>query len=82
MSKFGANIFWIATTFNYLWSSAICKNHSFKFDNLAPKLRSVAQIEWKKHPYIFFSTFSTSLSGKNRKQMEKFQKPKSCRQLP
>ena len=32
----------------------------FKIDNfvlsliLAPKLRSVAQIEWEKHPYIFF----------------------------
>ena len=47
MSKFSANIFFIQTTSNYFWSSAVCKNQSFKVDNfvlpliLAPKLRSV-----------------------------------------
>jgi hypothetical protein len=36
------------------------KSGVFKVDNfvlpkfLVPKLRSVAQIEWKKHPYLFF----------------------------
>jgi hypothetical protein len=52
---------------------------------LVPKLRSVAQNEWKKHPYIFFLLLvqkQTSLSGKNPKKTKKFQKPKSCRQLP
>ena len=47
-------------TLNYLWSLVFSKNHSFKVDCLiltlflAPNLSSVAQIEWKKHPYIFF----------------------------
>jgi hypothetical protein len=45
----------------------------------------VAQNEWKKHPYILFLLLvqkETNLSGKNRKKTKKFQKPKSCRQLP
>jgi hypothetical protein len=50
-----------------------------------PKLRSVAQNEWKKHPYIFFLLLvqkKTSLSRKkSEKKTKKFQKPKSCRQL-
>ena len=50
-----------------------------------PKLRSVAQNEWKKPPiYIFFSTFSSKINEfewKKSDKNEKFQKPKSCRQL-
>ena len=59
MSKLGTNIFLISTTSNYLRSSAVCKISIFKVDKfvlpifLLPKLRSVAQIEWKKHPYYF-----------------------------
>ena len=39
------------------------------------------------HKFIFISFLllvqkETSLSGKNWKEMKKFQKPKSCRQLP
>ena len=30
MSKFGANIFWIATIFNYLWSSEFGRKKSEK----------------------------------------------------
>jgi hypothetical protein len=50
-----------------------------------PNLKSVAQNEWKKHPYKFFLRLvqkNMSLSGKNRKKTKKFQKAKSCRQLP
>jgi hypothetical protein len=43
---------------------------------LLPKLRSVAQNEWKKHPYIFFSTFGSKINEFERKN---FQKPKSYR---
>ena len=50
MSKFGANIFWIATTYG---PQQFAKISVFKVDNfvlpmfLLPKLRSVGQIEWK-----------------------------------
>ena len=40
---------------------------------LAPKLSSVSQNEWKKHPYKFFLllvTKKTSLSGKNWKKQK------------
>ena len=62
MSKFGAKIFWIATPINYLWfSQQFAKISVFKVDNfvlpifLLPKLRSVAQIEWKKTPMFRYS---------------------------
>ena len=49
MSTFGANIFWNATTYFQLL---------FKVDNFVPPIfllpRSVAKIEWNKHPYYFF----------------------------
>jgi hypothetical protein len=57
MSKFGANIFWIATTYG---PQQFAKISVFKVDNfvlpifLLPKLRSAALIEWKKHPCLFF----------------------------
>jgi hypothetical protein len=41
---------------------------------LAPNLRSVAQIEWKKHTYIFFSTFGSKISKFERKKSEKNKK--------
>ena len=50
---------------------------------LVPNLKSVAQNEWKKHPYIFFVTLGSKIKkfdGKNWEKTEKFQKPKSCRQ--
>ena len=52
----------------------------FKVDNfvlsifLVPKLRSVAQIEWKKHPYLFFSTFGSKINEFGRKKSEKNEK--------
>ena len=49
------------------------------------KSRSVAQNEWKKHPYMYILLLiqkETSSSGKNWKKTKKIQKPKSCRQLP
>ena len=57
-------------------SSTFAKIRVFKVDNfvlpliLAPKLRSVAQIEWKKHPYIF-STFGSNINEFDRKKSEK-----------
>ena len=58
MSKFGANIFWIVTTSNYLRlpsSAFFAKFNIFKVHNFVlPKLRSLAQIEWKEQPYLFF----------------------------
>ena len=44
---------------------------------LVPKLSSVAQNGWKKHPYIFFLLLvqkKTSLRGKNWKKNEKIPK--------
>ena len=60
MSKFGASIFWIATTSD---PQQFAKISVSKVDNFAlpiflvHKLRSVAQIEWKKHPYLIFLLF-------------------------
>ena len=39
-----------------------------------PKLRSVAQNEWKKHPYIFFFTFRSKINEFERKKPEKNEK--------
>ena len=78
MSKFGANTFWIATTFNYLWSSAVCKSQCFKVDNfvfpifLLSKLRSVFWVE--KTPISFFSTFSSKIDEFGQKKSEKIKK--------
>ena len=41
---------------------------------LVPKLRSAAQNEWKKHPYIFFSTFGSKINKFERKKSEKNEK--------
>ena len=57
MSKFGANIFWIGTTYG---PQQFAKISVFKVDNfvlpifLVLKLKSGSQIEWKKHPYLSF----------------------------
>jgi hypothetical protein len=34
----------------------------------------VAQIEWKKHPYIFFTTFGSKINKFERKKSEKIGK--------
>ena len=68
----------------YKWvnSPQFAKIRVFKVDNfvlpifLATKMRSVAQVEWKKHP--FFSAYGSKKSEIN----EKIPNPKSCRQLP
>ena len=42
---------------------------------LVPKLRSVAQNEWKKHPYIYvFSIFGSKINEFERKKSEKNEK--------
>ena len=41
---------------------------------LVPKLKPVAQNEWKKHPYIFFSTFGSKINKFERKKIRKKQK--------
>ena len=52
----------------------------FKVDNFAlpifwvPKLRSVAQCEWKKTPISFFSTFGSKINKFGRKKSEKNEK--------
>ena len=38
---------------------------------LVPKLRSVAQNEWKKHPYIYIFTLSSKINEFERKRSEK-----------
>ena len=66
---------WIGTR-----GSKFEKIRVFKVDNfilplcLVPKLRSVAQNEWKKHPYIFFSTFGSKINKFERKKSEKNKK--------
>ena len=37
---------------------------------LVTKLRSMAQFEWKKHPYIFFSTFGSKIDKFGQKKSE------------
>ena len=55
----------------------------FKVENfvlsilLVPKLRSVAQIEWKKHPYLFFSTFGSKINEFGQKSEKNEKIPKS-----
>ena len=57
MSKFGANIFWVAITQG---PQQFAKIIVIKVDNfvlpifLLQIMISVGQIEWKKHPYLFF----------------------------
>ena len=86
MRKFGANSFCLAITSNYLWSSIVFNVNCFVLTLfLVPNLKSVAQIEWEKHPYIYFFAFGSKIDEferKNQKKTKKFQKPKSCRQLP
>jgi hypothetical protein len=41
---------------------------------LVPKLRSVAQNEWKKHPYIFFLLAVLKINEFERKKLEKNEK--------
>ena len=58
----------------------LAKIRAFKVDYfilplfLVPKLRSVAQNEWKKHPYIYFSTFGSKINEFERKKSEKNEK--------
>jgi hypothetical protein len=54
-----------------------------RVSKVVPKLRSVAQNEWKKTSIYIFSTFSSKINEFERKKSEKtkkFQKPKSFRQ--
>ena len=61
------NVFLISVMQRWHRASVACKNQRFKVDYfilplfLVPKLRSVAQNEWKKHPYIFFFYFWSKL---------------------
>ena len=41
---------------------------------LVSKFKSVAQNEWKKHPYIFFSTFGLKINKFEQKKSEKAKK--------
>jgi hypothetical protein len=41
---------------------------------LVPKLRSMAQNEWKKHPYIFLFTFGSKINEIEWKKLEKNEK--------
>ena len=41
---------------------------------LVQKLRSVAQNEWKKYPYVFFSIFGSKINEFERKKSEKNEK--------
>ena len=67
-------------TSTYFWASEVFKISISKVDNfdlpiiLTPKLRSVAKIEWKKHSYLFFSTFGSKINEFERKKSEKNEK--------
>ena len=39
-----------------------------------PKLKSVAQNEYKKHPYIYFSTFGSKMNEFEQKKWKKMEK--------
>ena len=47
---------------------------AFIFRFLVPKLRSVAQNEWKKTPIYIFSTFGSKINEFERKKSEKNEK--------
>ena len=80
MSKLGTNIFLISTTSNTYGLQQFAKIGAVKVDNfvlpnfLLPKLRSVVQIEWKKHPYYFFSTFGSKINKFEQKKLDKKRK--------
>ena len=68
------------TASNNFWSSIAAKIRVFRVDYfilpllLEPKLKSVAQNEWKNHSYKFFLQLvqkKTSLSGKKLEKNEK-----------
>ena len=48
---------------------------------LVPKLRSVVQNEWKKHPYIFLSTFGSKINEFERKNWKGFCIKINCSQM-
>ena len=78
MSKFGANIFWIVTTSNYLRlpsSAFFAKFNIFKVNNFVlPKLRSLAQIEWKEQTYHCFTKYGSKIKECGWKKLEKKKK--------
>ena len=80
MSKLRGNGFLIRILQTTSGPQHFAKIRVFKVDNfvlpliLTPKLRSVAQIEWKKHPYIFFPTFGSKINKFGRKNWKKTKK--------
>ena len=82
MSKLVTNIFLIATTLNYLQSSAVCKNQrclQFFSSNIFSAKIEISGTNLVKKTFFFLLLVqtSTSLFRKNRK----FQKPRSCKQF-
>ena len=77
---------WVVEFSNGVYKIRVCKVDFFIVPLfLMPKLKSVAQNKWKKTPIYIFSTFGSKINEFERKKWEKtkkFQKPKSCRQLP
>ena len=74
----------IVITCHYCGEPGHKVSHVAKIDNfmllifMVPNLRSVAQNEWKKHPYVFFFTFGSKINEFERKKSEKNEKiPKS-----
>ena len=77
MGQFRANVFLIRLTSGPQKFSKISISKVDNFDLpifLTPKLRSVAKIEWKKHSYLFFSTFGSKINEFERKKSEKNEK--------
>ena len=77
MSKFRANIFLIATTSNYFWSSVACKNQSFQSWLFHSSIIFGAKIEisgtkWvEKTPIYIFFTFGSKINEFEQKKFEK-----------
>ena len=81
------NVFLISVTLRWHRATVACKIRVFKVDYyilplfLVPKLWSVAQNEWKNtHTTVYYFWFKNKRVWAEKKK--KFQKPKSCRQLP
>ena len=87
MDKFCANIFWLATTWNYLRSSAVYKKQHFQSWQFCSPNIFGAKIEIsgtnrvKKIPIHFFSTFGSKINEFVRKKTEIYKEIQTTQRL-
>ena len=80
MNEFDTNIFSIATTSNYFWSSVACKNQRFyswlfhSYIICGAKIKFSGTISVEKTPICIFSTFGSKINEFERKKSEKNKK--------